>query len=193
MATVKNKEKSTLRIAFSWFGYHAMGVLVCLIMFLSIGALLDHPAWQLLAATLGLLVYLMLFGAPAWQLGNQDHNRVKFGRREEDLLRGVKIAAITSIPMFLLGIALILAKAELLPNFYPIYKLLNGNVLAFINLIDGTMLEKVQSAYLTEVSWGAIIGAVCFNFIPMLVGGIHYVLGYKDILIMDKIIYKKKK
>lgn len=193
MAEVKSTEKSTLRVALSWFGSHVMGVVVCLMIYLSFGAIVDHPAWQIFAGTLSFLVYMMLMGAPGWQLGSQDHNRVKFGRRSEDLFRGFKVGAIACIPLFLLGIALILAKAEFLPNFYPIYKLCNGYVLPFINLIDGTMLDGVQSMYLTEVSWGAIIGVVCLSLVPVIIGGVHYILGYKDILVMDKIIYKKKK
>lgn len=119
-------------------------------------------------------------------------NKVKFKRREQDLLRGFKIGMVASVPMFVLAIGLLLAKAELLPNFYIIYKLVNGEMLAFIGLIDGAF-RGVQSAYLTMVSWPQVIGVCLLNFIPPVIWEVYYLLGYKDIVIAEKVIYKNQK
>lgn len=192
MAQVQTNEKSTLRVALSWLGSHVMGVVLALIINLSLGSLIDNLALQIIVGIFSFFIYFMLMGGAAWQLGNQDRNRVKYRRREEDLLRGLKVGCLASIPLFLFGIALLLAKAELLPNFYVIYKLCNGYLLPFINLIDGTAFG-VLAAYLTRVSWGAIVGVVCLNLVPAVICGVHYILGYKEIILMDNIIYKKKK
>ena len=64
-------------------------------------------------------------------------------------------------------------------------------MLIIINIIDGTF-KGISTAYLTQVSWGAIIGVSLLSFFPMIVSGVNYILGYKDIMIMDKLMYKKK-
>lgn len=185
-------EKSTIRIAWGWFGSHVLAGILCAIINFSIGMLLDQWYLQVLVGFLSLFLYSTMLGGCAWHLGNQDFNRVKFGRREIDLKRGFKVGAVMSIPLYGFGIALILANAELLPNFYVIYKVCNAYLLPFINVIDKTSFG-VLSAYLTEVSWGSIIGVVVLNVIPCIITGVHYILGYKNIVLMDNIMYKKKK
>ncbi len=186
------KEKSVIRIAWGWFGRHVMGVILCFLVSFALTALTNSTLLLVLIGILSLLLYGSIIGSPAWQQGNRDLNKVKFKRREQDLLRGFKIGMVASVPMFVLAIGLLLAKAELLPNFYIIYKLVNGEMLAFIGLIDGAF-RGVQSAYLTMVSWPQVIGVCLLNFIPPVIWEVYYLLGYKDIVIAEKVIYKNQK
>ncbi len=185
------QEKSNIIIALNWFGSHILGVLVGLLISFSFVTFMDNKVLYTVIGILAVFAYMAITGAGGWKLGQDDLNKVKFNRRSEDLFRGFKIGFIECIPLILLSIALILAKAEILPNFYVVYKLLNGHMLIIINIIDGTF-KGISTAYLTQVSWGAIIGVSLLSFFPMIVSGVNYILGYKDIMIMDKLMYKKK-
>ncbi len=189
---VQGKEKTTVGLAFSWLGSHVIGVVLCLILNFSFGTLIDNVWFHVGVGIFTFLIYAMIISAPSWDLGNRDRNRVKFGHRTEFLGRGFVMGFVVSIPLILFGIALLLAKAELLPNFYVIYKLVNAHVLPFINLIDGTSFG-VQAAYLTEVSWGSMIGVFLLNFIIPIITGVQYILGYRDLQLMNRLIYKKDK
>lgn len=186
------KDKSSIKIAINWFGSHILGVIVGLLLSFSFVNLMENTVLYAVIGILSVFSYMAITGAGGWKLGQDDLNKVKFNRRKEDIFRGFKIGFIECIPLIILSIALILSKAELLPNFYVIYKILNGHMLIIINLIDGTF-KGVTTAYLTEVSWGAIIGICSLSFFPMVVSGVNYILGYKDIMIMDKLMYKNKK
>lgn len=187
---LKIDKQSDLRIALSWLGSHVVALILCLIFSFSFISLASTTIIYVLIGTFSIVMYFGLMGGGAWKLGNDDLNKVKFNRRKEDLFRGFKIGMLTCVPMFLMAIALLLAKAELLPNFYIIYKILNGHMLAFINLIDGTF-AGVLAAYLTEVPWSRLVFVCLLNFITPIICGINYFLGYKDLMMMDKLIYKK--
>lgn len=188
---LQNRDKDW-RVALRWFGNHVVSQILCLIILATFVTLTGNAVIQVLLLFLMFVVYFMLMGSQSWQLGNRDANKVKFGHKQEDLARGFRVGFYMSIPLWFFGVALLLAKAELLPNFYALYKILNSYALVFINLIDRTFFG-VDSAYLTVDSWPTIIAVFLLNVLPMLICGLHYILGYRDIVWMDKLIYKKKK
>lgn len=185
------KQKSNLKLAWGLFGTHVGGVILCAIVTFALITFVEARPLQVLTGCLSILIYAMLIFGSTWKMGYDDLNRVKFNRRQEDKIRGLKIGLLTTVPMFVLAIALLLAKAELLPNFYIIYKVVNAHTLVFIDLIDHTF-DGVQSAYLPNVSWGQIIAVCSLTLITPIVSEIGYLLGYKEIMVMDKIMYKKQ-
>lgn len=185
------KERSNFKIAISWFGSHILGVVVGLLISFSFVSLIDYLQIYAIIGVLAIFAYMAVSGGGPWKLGQDDLNKVKFKRKEEDLFRGFKIGLIECIPMILLSIALILSKVQILPNFYVIYKILNGHILILINFIDGTF-SGIKTAYLSEVSWFSIIIVCILSLFPMVVSGVNYILGYKDIIIMDKLMYKNR-
>lgn len=180
------------RVSIRWFGNHILAELLSIILIMAFLSLTKNSLIQGVLMVLAFLCYFMLLGMPAWQLGHQDRNKVKFGRKKTDYLRGFRVGLLASLPLWLFGVALLFAKAELLPNFYPVYKILNCHALIFMNLIDRTFFGA-ESAYLTVDSWASVIGVFLLNLLPALICGLHYILGFKDVVIMDNLIYKKKK
>lgn len=185
------KQKSALKLAFNLFTTHVIGVILSVILSFGLIVIFDNILYKFAIGCFVLLIYVVLISGPAWRIGNEDKNKVKFNRQQKDIYRGFKLGLLASVPMFLLAILLLLAKAELFPNFYVLYKVLNAYAFAFIGIIDHTF-ENVQTAYLTVVSWGQVIAACAFTIIPTIVWGVNYLLGYHDIIVMDKLIYKKK-
>lgn len=184
------KEKSSVKIAMNWFGAHILAVLVGLILSFSFVGLVDYPVAYLIVGIFTVFVYIILTSGGAWKLGQDDLNKVKFNRRKKDIYRGFKIGLVECVPLFILSLLLVLSKVNIMPNFYVIYKILNGHIIIFLNFIDGTF-KGIETANIQNVSWGAIIVIVFLSFIPAVVSGVNYILGYNDIVLMEKLIYKK--
>lgn len=186
--------KTNFQVACQIFGSHAVGILLCLIISFCLLGLGSIIPLQIFTGIMSVIIYFFIISGPTWKLGNGDLNRVKFGRIKEDKLRGLKAGLIASVPIFIMNLLLILAKAELFPNFYVAYKLLNSHLFNIIGFIDGTFLGVKNTAYLQYVSWASIIvTCVLSTIITPLFCHINYMLGYKDIILSDRIIYKKQK
>ncbi len=121
-----------------------------------------------------------------WSLGAKDSNLVRFKHKKEDILKGLKIGVVGSIPALLMWVGLIVCKfaAKSLPT--ALYKFLNCNNFSFIYAIcrDETVgeLSFLQLALLLLPL--TIIPATAFG---------AYLLGYKDISLGERFIYKKNK
>lgn len=186
--------KTNFQAARQVFGVHIVGVLLCLITSFCMLAFGNILVLQIIMGLISVLIYFFIISGPTWKLGNGDLNKVKYKKMEEDKLRGLKIGLIASIPIFVMNLLLLLAKAELFPNFYVAYKLLNSPLFNILGIIDGTFLGVENTAYLSYVSWGSIIAeCILTSVITPLFCHINYTLGYKDIILSDKIIYKNQK
>lgn len=188
------KQKTNWQLARSLMGSHYVAVIFCLIISMGfLSAFNGNITAMVIIGIATFVVYTLFMYAPSWKFGNDDLNKVKFGRRKEDKLRGFKLGLLTMVPNIVLTVLILLAKAELLPNFYVIYKLLNGHLMVIANLIDQTA-AGVLTAYLTEMQWGRLIIVCIMNCaVTPIICGISYLLGYKNLLVADKLIYKKKK
>lgn len=187
------KLKTNWQLARSLMASHYVAVIFCLIICVGfLSAFNENIPAMVAVGIASLVMYILFLYAPAWKQGNDDWNKVNFGRREADKLRGLKIGFLAMIPNIVLSVLILLAKAELLPNFYVVYKLLNGHLLVMANLIDGTA-QGVLTAYLTEVDWWRLIVVCIMNCtVTMIISAVGYFIGYKNLLVMDKLVYKKK-
>ncbi len=123
----------------------------------------------------------------SWMFGNKDSNKVHFGRIKEDKLRGAKIGLIATIPYFLLYIAFLICGLGVAPKFsVVIYKFANCFAFGFVDLICGNNFTAGELAF-----WQFILLFVLL-LIPAIICEVGYILGFKDISISEKIIYKKK-
>lgn len=125
-----------------------------------------------------------------WTLGTNDNNKVKFGRVKEDKLKGLKIGLIASIPSFLLFVLAVLSRFGVLPQIlFSIYKLANFHLFSINNIIFGSEVT-ITLAQIPLWRFGVA-------FLPLLIlpaiSTVAYVLGYKDISLKEKLIYKDKK
>jgi hypothetical protein len=125
-----------------------------------------------------------------WTLGTNDNNKVKFGRAKEDKLKGLKIGLICSIPSFLLFVLAVLSRFGILPQaLFSIYKLANFHLFGINNIIFGT---DVTIALSQIPVWRFAVAFLPLLILPAICM-VAYVLGYKDISLKDKLIYKDKK
>lgn len=122
-----------------------------------------------------------------WHNGTNDSNLVRFKHKKEDKLKGVKIGAFASIPSYLMLIFLVIAKLGAFPNFpTALYKFLNSSVYSFIEVILGGAVSVSELAV-----WRLALLFLLPLLIPA-VAGTAYLLGYKNISVGEKLVYKKK-
>ena len=121
-----------------------------------------------------------------WHNATGDSNLVKFKHKKKDKLKGVKIGLIAVIPNYLFLIFLVIAKLGAFPSFpMALYKLLNSSVYSVIDVILGGAASVSELA-----AWRLALLFIPPLLIPVL-SGISYILGFKNISIGEKLIYKK--
>ena len=121
-----------------------------------------------------------------WNRGTKDSNLVKFKHKNEDKLKGFKIGAVAAVPNYLFLVFLVIARLGLFLSFpMALYKLLNSSVYSFIDVIVGSAVA---------VSDMSVLRLALLFLLPLIipaVSGISYILGYKNISVGEKFIYKK--
>lgn len=137
-----------------------------------------------------LMLFFTLIYANIWKIGNQDLNAVKFKRKEEDKLRGLKIGLIAAIPSALSYVLLLVEKAVgFWSGYTALYRLGHLSLYPLITWAFGTNVSNTVAG----VGWGGIALAAVPVVIMPLVAAVSYRIGYADILLGEKIVYKKKK
>lgn len=119
-----------------------------------------------------------------WQMGTKDSNLVHFKHKPEDKLKGLKCGLIAIIPscLLLLVFYFILRDMPIV-----IYKFLNSGTYAFIELIVG------KSVSFAKLNVFKVVLLFLLNLLIPLITYVSYLLGYKNISISEKLIYKKSK
>jgi len=135
--------------------------------------------------SLGIL-YVFVYNK-IFAIGNSDINLVNFKHKNEDKLKGLKIGLFASIPAFLSYIALVVVWALGKKATISYYTIANMPYFQIFRGIYG------NAKYINDLSAVKVI----LMFLPLLIlpvfAYISYILGYKDIFILQKLIYKNKK
>ena len=140
-----------------------------------------------IAQLVGLSTTALFIYPTVWECGNKDSNRVNFGRIKEDKLRGFKIGLAAMLPFFLLFIALIIFALGAYEKFAVIlYKFINCYAFGFLDFIIG------DAVYVSDLAFWQYPLIFITLFIVPVIAYIAYILGYKDISVIEKIVYKKK-
>ncbi len=126
--------------------------------------------------------------ATAYNMGSKDISRVHGGLIPEDKFKGLEVGAIAAGPNLFLYALLLLSKFSIIkPNSLAFYSITNSHLYGVTQFIyNGANLATELNA------WQLILLFVPVLFIPC-VAGIGYLLGYKEISLMHKIVYKKQK
>lgn len=135
------------------------------------------------------LVMLVSFIYPGfWQMGTKDSNLVHFKHKPEDKLKGLKCGLIAIIPSVLLLLFLTVTSKGISSSFPTVlYKFIHSSLYSFIQLaVSG-------SATFGELSVGAILLLFLLLLAVPLISCAAYLLGYKNISLGEKFIYKKNK
>lgn len=132
------------------------------------------------------LISGVLYGT-VWDKANKDISAVKFERISENKWRGLIMGSIAAIPSIILFILLVLSKLEILkPQFLSTYRLFNAHFHGLLTWIYSDAVTAADLSALQVTACGLLV-----LYVPVLCG-VAYILGYKDIKIFEKIVYKKK-
>ncbi len=122
----------------------------------------------------------------SYKQGFKDNNLVKIGHTSSDILKGLKIGLIGNIPFFLLTIFVIVMASGLAPAFRTVwYAFLSGH---FYSLIIWITSGAETIAQITALQY---VGLVLIQFIAPVISCVAYILGFKEINLAEKLVYKK--
>ncbi|MDD2417826.1 MAG: hypothetical protein PHP68_02170 [Oscillospiraceae bacterium] len=136
-----------------------------------------------------LVLFVTMAYSKVWERGDKDRNSVQFKRMKEDKLRGVHVGLYAAIPSVIFYIFLILSKLGVVSDgYYFLYRFLNVSLLPIINRMVG--VGVLQTA---KVSWLSLFGILITLVVLPLTCYIGYFLGYKQISLIEKFVYKNPK
>lgn len=123
-----------------------------------------------------------------WKEGNKDLNLIRFGRAELDKYKGAKIGFVAMVPYTVMLLVLAIGKASYSSNFPVVFfKYLNASAYTVLEVICGK-----ASTFGDLAVWRIILLFALMLIVPIYMG-ISYYIGYRDILVTEKFIYKKQK
>ncbi len=121
-----------------------------------------------------------------WNMGSHDDNYVQLGRMQKDEWFGLKVGLVASIPAAALYVLLAFGKFGAFPSvILKWHRLINTPFIPFIDAVE--MGAKTAA----ELSFGSLlaVGATLL-FVPF-VCWLGYYLGYRQISIRERLVYKK--
>lgn len=146
----------------------------------------ERVAVGIVSSVFTLLIFGIFPYTALWNMGSHDENYVQLGRMDEDVHFGLKAGAVASIPSAVLYLLLVLGKFGALPGvILKWHRLLNAPFIPYIDAVE--MGAKSASA----LSIGSLLAvAATLLFVP-LVCWLGYYLGYRQISIRERLVYKK--
>ncbi len=132
-----------------------------------------------------LIIIVFFSGGNVYRQGFKDANLVRTGHIKQDNLKGFKLGAVANIPFYaMFFIAVIFT--TVVPNFRVTwYAFLNGNFIPAVLWIakDADVVSKINVLQFVLL--------FLLQLIVPIISGVAYILGFKEINITDKLVYKK--
>lgn len=144
-----------------------------------------YIACHIISQTVSLILFVAVMSSSLNKQGRADHNAVTCGRAKEDILKGLKVGLLPAGVSLASWVCLVLAKFGCFKAGLPIYSFLNYQFFGYQKLIFGS--NTVATALSTGVLFLALLPVV----ITLAVCTVAYILGYKDISLYEKAVYKK--
>lgn len=120
-----------------------------------------------------------------YKQGFKDANLVRTGHINQDNLKGFKIGLVANIPFFAMFLLLVLFTVTV-PNFRVVwYAFLNG---CFYPLV---LVIADSADVVSKLSVLQFVLLFLLQMIVPVVSGVAYTLGFKEINLTDKLLYKK--
>lgn len=143
-----------------------------------------------LLITIQIFCLILLIGfihSPMWQIGTKDSNLVAYKHKSEDNLKGFKVGLISIVPAVILLIVLVAGRNNYTADFsVALYKFINSSIYSFIDF--STKTAKTFGG----LNFANIVLLFALQLIYPICSGVSYLLGYKNISIGEKLVYKKK-
>ncbi len=144
-------------------------------------------ASHILAQTVSLVLFFAIVPSSLNKLGRSDLNAVNCGRTNEDKLKGFKAGLIPTVFGLASWVCLLLSKLKLMGAGLSVYSFANYHFFGYQKLIFGNATAASQ------ISWGGIFLALLPVVLTLAACTVSYILGYKDISLYEKTVYKKVK
>jgi hypothetical protein len=134
------------------------------------------------------MIMVVSFASTAsYKQGFKDSNMVRLGHKKKDMLKGFKIGLIGNVPFFAVAIFMIAATCGLAPGFKTSwYAFISGHFYSFIVWITN------GAQTLGEVGVLQHVVLVLLQFIVPVISCVAYILGFKEINLTEKLVYKKE-
>ena len=143
-------------------------------------------ALNVISQTIMFIILAVFIVSAMREKGQRDLTQVKYRGARQDKLCGLKIGVLTIIPAFVAYLVLIFSKLTgLMPWYLFAYRYINICFLPIINSVSAT------AALSSEISWVALLVILLLHLYIPLVCHVSYTMGYKQIFLADKLMYKK--
>ena len=137
-----------------------------------------------------LVLFVCFVYATAWDIGNRHRNAVQFGHMAEDRLFGLKAGLLASVPAIVSYVVLIADKAVgLWAGYAAVYRLGHLALYPVIVWCFGNSLQATTA----DIGWANILTAGLPLLVTPVVSAVGYRLGLEDIVLADRLVYKKSK
>ncbi|MBQ8781712.1 MAG: hypothetical protein IJZ72_08585 [Oscillospiraceae bacterium] len=183
----KYKTESFLKRALKGIGYSIVAEIMCAFLVITMIVLTmknDLVIVKVIAGVCTLTVVLGLFFNWAHNAAKADRDGVKFHGKEYDRYMPLKMALTGPVLSYVTLIVLILSKCGVITDIFNIFLLINMYAVPFVDsFTDGRTLE-----FLTVPG---LLGLVLLTLLQPAAIVLTYVLTYKDVDVITKIVYKK--
>lgn len=139
---------------------------------------------HVLSQIISLVLFVAMTAKSLNTQGRLDRNAVNCGRAEEDMLRGVKIGLFPAGLSFISWALLLLNKFNVVGFGYDAYRFANYHFFGYQKLIFGSVAAQ-------DMSITMLFLALLPTVLTLAVCAGAYTLGYKDISLYEKAVYKK--
>ncbi len=199
----KKKQKILFKRALGLYGRCVLSTVLGFFMWISIGiiatALIPDGetislAGNLMMNIIALAIQGFLFGtivcSESWRHGDRDGAQDMFKNRKGDAHFGLKVALVSTIPSWIMYLLLIADKlVGLWSGMLSAYRLGNGALYPIMVWTLGNDLKRT----IAEVAWSGVLLSALPILITLGIAWVGYYLGYKQVAVMKKLMYKKEK
>lgn len=130
---------------------------------------------------MGILIFIALLYNTAWHEGSRDPNRVKYGHMDKFMLKGFVAGLLALIPYVILTTAFLITNSE--------------KATSTAGIIIGILYRFSNIQYIVFSDAFTNIPIVCYLLLFVLpaASAVGYLAGYRNIVIISKILYKNQK
>jgi len=181
------EKRSWWKVAGPLLGNGLLGLVLSLVFMGMLAPILQHPAGIVVTQLLVAVIFYGILYGIAHREGRKEFNKVKYKHIDQDMWWGAKCSLLLTGLMYLPFLALVFCKFVLHNNIgITIYKFCNPHLFAISSWL-------VPSAQIDELSIGVLLALGILPLTIPLVTGVAYMLGYKRISVLEKVIYISKK
>ena len=135
---------------------------------------------------INIFIVISFSSSNIYKRGFKDSNLVRAGHLKADVLKGFKIGLVANVPFFLLFALMIAAALGLAPAFRTVwYALLNSHYYSLILFIAG------GADVVSKLGVLRLVLLFLLQLTVPVISGVAYIMGFKEISLSDKLVYKK--